>query len=60
MHINLVYAIPTETPVTLAKEIIDIPPLVGNKTVRVCRNNQRQQCIYLVFYLLLFFLEFRN
>ena len=60
MHINLVYAIPTETPVTFAKEIIDIPPLVGNKTVRFCRNNQRQQCIYLVFYLLLFFLEFRN
>ena len=32
--LKLAFAIPTGTPTTLAKEIIDIPPLAAGKTIK--------------------------
>ena len=49
IRLKLALAIPTGTPITLAKEIILIPPLVADKTIKVLQNNQKQQCICLVF-----------
>ena len=33
---KLALGIPAETPITLAKEIIDSPPLFADKTVKAC------------------------
>ena len=35
IKLKLALAIPTGAPIILAKEIIDIPPLVADKTIRV-------------------------
>ena len=37
-RLKLALAIPTGTPITLAKEIIDITPLVVGKTIKVLSN----------------------
>ena len=42
-------AIPTETPITLAKEMIDITTLAADKQLKSCQYNQKQQCIYSAF-----------
>ena len=46
---------PAGIPTTFAKEIILI-----QKQLKSCQYNQRQQCIYLVFYSLFFLLGFQN
>ena len=56
--LKLGLAIPTGAPVMLEKEIIDIPPLVADKSIKAWSYNQKEQSIYLVFYLLFLFLEF--
>ena len=53
-------AIPAGTLITLAKEMIDTPPLVADKTVISYQNNHKQQCICLVFYSLFLFLQFMS
>ena len=35
IKLKLALVIPTGAPIILAKEIIDIPPLVADKTIRV-------------------------
>ena len=35
IKLKLAFAISTGTPITLVKEIIDIPPLVADKTIKV-------------------------
>ena len=34
IKVNLALAIPTRAPATLAKEMIDVPPLVALKTIK--------------------------
>ena len=60
IKVKLALAIPAGIPITLVKEIMLIPPLVADKTIRVLSYNQKQQCIYSVFYSLSFFLGFQN
>ena len=47
-RLKLAFAIPAGAPIILAKEIIDIPPIVANKTLELksCKNNQKQQFFY--------------
>ena len=40
--LKLALAITTGPPIILEKEIMDIPPLVADKQLKFCRNNQRQ------------------
>ena len=60
IKVKLARAIYAGIPVTLVKEIILIPPLVADKQLKSCQYNQKQQCNYLVFYSLSFFLGFQN
>ena len=48
-RLKLALNIPTGAPITVIKEIIDTPPLVADKKLKFCQNNQRQESIYLVF-----------
>ena len=54
--LKLTLAIHTESPIMLEKQIIDTSPLVADKKVKLCQNNQRYQWICLVFYSLVLFL----
>ena len=58
--LKFVFAIPTGTPITLVKEIILISLIVADKTIKVFQNNQKQQCIHSILYLLFFCLEFMS
>ena len=49
-RVKLALAIPAEIPIALVKEIILVPPLVADKTIRVLPILSKQQCIYSVFY----------
>ena len=39
-------AIPTGTPITLVKEIIDIPPFVINKTIHVLSKYSKSSNVF--------------
>ena len=60
IKVKLALAIPAGIPITLVKEIILIPPIAADKTIKSYQYNQKQQCIYLVVYSLSFFLGFQN
>ena len=59
-RVKLALANSAGIPITVVKEIILIPPLVADKTIKVLLIQSKQQCIYLVFYSLSFFLGFQN
>ena len=41
-RLKLAFAIPTGTPITIVKSIIDIPPLAAEKKIKALSNNQRK------------------
>ena len=53
---KLALGIPAETPITLAKEIIDSPHFLQIKPLKPGQNNQKQQCHHYS----IFLLEFLN
>ena len=55
IKVKLVLAIPTGTPATLVNELIDTPPFVSLKQLKLYLCNQKQQRIFLIFYCIIFF-----
>ena len=55
---KLALAIPIGAPIILVKEIIDIPPLATDKTIKSLSIwcNQKQQCIWFFLYSLVLFI----
>ena len=56
-RLKLSFAIPTGTLITFVKEIILFVLLISEKKLKLRQNNQKQQCISLVFCSLFFFLN---
>ena len=50
--------ISTSAPITVLKEILDTPPPVADKIIKILSNNQRQQCIHLFLNSSVLFQEF--
>ena len=55
IKVKLATAIHTAAPTTLTVKIIQTPPLVVLKTVKICLCNQKQQHVCLIFYCIFFF-----
>ena len=55
-RVKLALAIPAGVPVMLAKEIIDTPPLVADKTIKVL-STQSKAAIYLLTFFTIIFLS---
>ena len=55
IKVKLALAIPTGAPTILVNEIIDTPPLMHLKQLKLGQYNQKQQHIYLIFYCMIFF-----
>ena len=49
-------AIPTKSPITIEKEMIDILPIVADKTIKLF-SKQSKAAIYLLSFLLIIFLS---
>ena len=45
-RLKLALAIPTGAPITAANDAIEILPVVTNRQLMTCQNNQNRQCIY--------------
>ena len=57
--LKLAFNVSTGALITVVKEIIDAPTLVADKKqLKSRQNSQKQQCIYLIFYLSVLFHEF--
>ena len=55
-RLKLALVIPIGAPIAIAKDAIEIPPLVTDKTIKDYQNNQKKKYIYRVFYSLILFL----
>ena len=55
---KLALAIPTGAATTLVNDMIDTPPVVALKTIKLCLCNQKQQHICLMFYYMIFLFNF--
>ena len=52
-RLKFTFAIPTGTPAALLKEIIDIPPLVADKIIRILSKESKAYQMYLCSFLLI-------
>ena len=55
-RLTFALAVPTDTPITVANDAIEILPLVADKKLKIYQNSQRKQYIYLAICLLILFL----
>ena len=56
IQVKFALAIPTGAPTTLVNEMLDTPPLVAPKTIKILSmSSRKQQHIYLMFHCMIFF-----
>ena len=58
--LRLALVIPAGAPIAGANEAIETPPLVADKTSKLCQHTQKLQYIYKVIYSLFLFREFQQ